>query len=201
VEKEPAYYLQIEKTQHKDTVYNKTICEELRNQYRCTDSVSLTCKKKGKKYGKWQTKKIKFSGATLHDQKMNWGYASKQHRKYWHWYITPHHPQNSGISQVDSCWSNNPAAIIADARAYFASSLKVDIEQIGRNITFPHAGRGIGYSLFQTVRWRQVWNEYEFGYQYRDASDICAEWQEDWTERCDLNLLTRPTSNTSGERH
>ena len=41
VEKEPAYYLQIERTQHKDTIYNKTICEDLRNQYDCTDSVYL----------------------------------------------------------------------------------------------------------------------------------------------------------------
>jgi hypothetical protein len=186
VQKEPTYYIEIKREKQKNTDYDQFFCEELRNQYRCTDSVSLTCKKKGKKYGEWQSKKIKFSGITLHDHKMNWGYATKIARKHWRWMITPYHPINSGIYQVDSCWSTNPSAIIADVRAYIANDRKVDIEQIGKDITFPHhGGMGMG-NITYGDRWRDIWDEYEFGYQYRDATDICAEWQEDWTERCVL---------------
>lgn len=203
VEKEPTYYLQIEKTQHKDTVYNKTICEELRNSYRCTDSVSLTCKRRGTGYGEWEPRKIRFNGYVLHNAKMNWGYALKWKRKRWGWHITPNHPKGGFFgpeAQVDSKWKNNPAAIMADARAYIALQLGVSIEQIGENVQFPASGRGIGNIGGVGCRWRVVWDEYEFGYSYRDAYDTCEEWEEDWTERCDLDKIAAPVSSRSSER-
>ncbi len=40
---EPEYFLQTKITQHKDTIYNQTFCEELRNKYSCTNSLSLRC--------------------------------------------------------------------------------------------------------------------------------------------------------------
>ena len=199
-EKEPAYYLQIEETQHKDTVYNKSICEELRNQYRCSDSVSLTCKKTGKRYGEWQAKTIRFSGHTLHWNKVNWGYAVKWKRKRWGWHITPYHPKGWGKYQIDSIWRNNPAAIIADARSFIAEHLKVDLEQIGEDIVFPASGRGIGNIGGVGCRWRVIWDEYEFGYQFRETYDICEQWSEDWTERCSLNSMAKPIVNKTGQR-
>ena len=204
VEKEPTYYLQIEKTQHKDTVYNKTICEELRNSYRCTDSVSLTCKRRGKGYGEWEPRKIRFNGHVLHNTKMDWGFAIKWKYKRWGWHISPNHPSSKAFSgpeaQVDSKWRKNPAAIIADARAYIALQLGVSIEQIGEHVQFPASGRGIGNIGGVGCRWRVVWDEYEFGYSYRDAYDTCEEWEEDWTERCDLDKIAAPVSSRSGER-
>ncbi len=199
-EVEPAYYMQVQQTQHQDTIYNQTICEELRNQYRCHDSVSLTCKKTGKRYGEWQAKTIRFSGHTLHWNKMNWGYAVKWKRKRWGWHITPYHPKGWGDYQIDSIWRKNPAAIIADARSFIAEHLKVDLEQIGEDIVFPASGRGIGNIGGVGCRWRVIWDEYEFGYQFRETYDICEQWSEDWTERCSLNSMAKPIVNKTGQR-
>lgn len=43
---EPEYFLQIKNTNHKDTIYNQTFCEELRNIYNCTEKVKLECAEK-----------------------------------------------------------------------------------------------------------------------------------------------------------
>ena len=185
-EVEPTYYMQVEQKQHKDTKYNKTICEELRNTYQCNDSVSLTCTRKGIGYGEWEARTIKFSGGMLHNEKMNWGYATKWKDKRWGWHITPHHPLGWGEYQIDSPWSRNPDAIIADARAYIAAKLSVQLEQIGGQVGFPESGRGIGNINPVGHRWRVVWDEYEFSYQFREVFDTCEEWKEDWTERCGL---------------
>jgi hypothetical protein len=40
---EPEYFIDLKRTQTKDTVYNKTICEELRNSYNCRDKLTLRC--------------------------------------------------------------------------------------------------------------------------------------------------------------
>lgn len=185
---EPEYFLQTKTSNHKDTLYNQTFCEELRNSYNCTDSVALTCKRKGKGYGDWENRIIRFSGFTLHNEKTNWGFAVKQCRKSWDWLILPHHPKAGifgGSFQVDSCWRKNPAAIIADARSYISTRLQVSVEQIGENVSFPPGGRGIG-AQGNGPRWRNIWDEYEFKYQFREAFDTCEEWAEDWNERCTL---------------
>lgn len=176
---EPEYYLQTKITTHKDTIYNQVLCEELRNQYNCRDELSLTCKKFGKRYGDWESRTIRFKGQVLHDTKENWGWAVHWKTKRWGWHIHSHHQKNS-----ESSWQNNPAAIIADARAYIASQLGVSIEQIGENVDFPQNGRGEGSINYVGHRWRVVWDEYEFGYMYRDEFDTCEEWEEDWDERC-----------------
>ena len=172
-----------------DTVYNQTFCEELRNQYNCNDEVTLKCKKIGIRYTNPEARTIRFNGHTLHNHKMNWGFALHWKTKRWGWHIIPYHPRMpSGRwpDQVDSCWRDNPAAIIADARAYIAATLGVAIEQIGENVTFPPSGRGIGNITPVYCRWRVVWDEYEFGYTYREIYHVCEEWQEDWNERCRL---------------
>jgi hypothetical protein len=40
---EPQYYMDIKKETVKNTIYNKTICEELKNQYTCHDTLMLKC--------------------------------------------------------------------------------------------------------------------------------------------------------------
>ena len=190
---EPAYYLQVKNTVHKNTIYNQTLCEELRNTYHCNDSVSLKCVKRGKRFGEWQYRVIKLNGGLLKRNKEDWGYAKKRYRKYWDWFITPYHPKSFGGGifsdpdlTVDSPWCNNPQAIINDARLYLADLLNIALEQIREDIVFPPSGVGIGPQYNGYGRWVQVWNEYEFGYYYRDASDICEQWAEDWTENCRL---------------
>ena len=183
---EPEYFLQTKITTDKDTLYNQVFCEELRNKYDCRDQLDLTCKRFGKGYTEWEARTIRFNGHVLHNEKENWGWAVHWKTKRWGWHIHSHHPKKSGLGgdRSESPWQNNPAAIIADARAYIAAQLGVSVDQIGEDITFPPSGRGEGSINSVGHRWRVAWDEYEFAYMYRDVFDTCEEWQEDWTERC-----------------
>ena len=188
VQREPIYRIEVKREAQNNTEYDQFFCEEPRNKYNCKDSVSLTCKRKGKGYGEWEPRTIRFNGHVLHNEKENWGWAVHWKTKRWGWHIQSHHPQGGGWfgSPSESPWQNNPAAIIADARAYIAAQLGVSLEQIGEDVDFPPSGRGEGSINPVGHRWRVVWDEYEFGYSYRDAYDICEEWEEDWTESCKL---------------
>ena len=44
---EPEYYIDVKKEQVKDTVYTRTMCEELRNRYSCHDVLTTKCKRRG----------------------------------------------------------------------------------------------------------------------------------------------------------
>lgn len=132
---EPEYFLQTKTTTHKDTVYNQTFCEELRNKYNCQTSVSLKCIRKGIKWDEWEERKIKFPGTLLYNQARSWGYASKFKKKRWGWHITPHHP-TSGDIQRDSYLT--PDAIMLEARRFIANHLAVELEQISADIIFPY---------------------------------------------------------------
>ena len=188
LQREPIYRIEIKREAQNNTEYDQFFCEEPRNQYSCKDLVSLTCKRIGKGYGDWEPRTIRFNGHVLHNEKENWGWAVHWKTKRWGWHIQSHHPRKSGLGgpRSESPWRNNPAAIIADARAYIAAQLGVSLEQIGEDIDFPPSGRGEGSINPVGHRWRVVWDEYEFGYSYRDAYDICEEWEEDWTESCKL---------------
>lgn len=193
IHKEPTYYIEIQREERRNTEYDQFFCEEPRNQYNCSDSVSLNCVKRGKRFGEWQYRVIRLSGHFLKHSKEAWGYGKKRYRKYWDWFITPYHPKSFGGGifsdpdlTVDSPWCNNPQAIINDARLYLADLLNIALEQIREDIVFPPSGVGIGPQYNGYGRWQQVWKEYEFGYYYRDAREICEQWSEDWTERCAL---------------
>ena len=192
IEIEPEYHLEIEREHLKDTIYNQHICEELRNKYNCTDTVTLKCSRTGSRYGEWEYRTIRFGGAELHNNKMDWGFAIKRCRKKWDWFIMPNHPKAHPFfgygdsKQVDSPWRNNAAAIINDARIFITGKIGAGIDQIREDIVFPPDGRGIGHQFWGVGRWRHVWNEYEFGYWYRDIYQVCEVWVEDWNEACKL---------------
>lgn len=181
---EPEYFLQTRTSNHKDTIYNQTFCEELRNSYNCRDTLTAKCMRTGTRYKDPVPRTIRFNGHWLHHNKMNWGWAVKWKKKRWGWHITSHHPQGWGEYQIDSPWRHNPAAIIADARAHIAAHLGLPLEQIGEHVDFP--GRGIGNINSVGCRWRVAWDEYEFGYTYREPYQVCEQWNEDWTERCGI---------------
>jgi conjugal transfer mating pair stabilization protein TraN len=131
---------------------------------------------------KSEHRKIRFKGDVLHNQRSSWGFAIKWKTGRWGWHISPHHPKVWWNLQVDSIWKDNPAAIIADARSYIASQVGIPIEQVGENIQFPGAGRGIGNIKSVGHRWRVVWDEYEFGYDYlwQDKLTRLVEGEEYW---------------------
>lgn len=168
---DPSFSLEIKRNSKENVEFDQIFCEESRNKYNCKDKVSLTCRRRGKGYGEWEDKTIRFNGHWLHWNKEHWGYATHWKRKRWGWHVG---------------WKNTPAEVIADARTHIAQQLGVSLEQIGEDVHFPPSGRGIGNISSVGHRWRVAWDEYEFGYMYRDAFDICEEWKEDWDERCNL---------------
>ena len=85
-------YIDIKKEDQKNTEYDQLFCEEPRNQYSCNDSVSLSCKRIGIRYTNPEPRTIRFNGHTLHNNKMNWGFAVHWKTKRWGWHITPYHP-------------------------------------------------------------------------------------------------------------
>lgn len=190
-QKEPTFFIDLNRVEQKNTDYDLHFCELLRNKYNCTDELKVKCTMTGPRYGEWQYKTIRFGGAELHNSKVDWGYARKRCRKEWDWLITPNHPKRGVFGygdslQVDSCWRDNPAAIIADARVFIAGKVGAGLDQIREDIVFPPEGRGIGNQFWGVGRWRHPWEEYEFGYWYRDIYQVCELWDEDWTEECKL---------------
>lgn len=160
---EPEYFLQTKNTNHKDTIYNQTFCEELRNKYNCRDTVTLKCVKKGIKYEAWQNRTIVFSGAEInHSWKWMW-YSVKLSKKMFICYFRP-----------DLDVTNSLKGIIAQR-------LVVAVEQIG-TLSYGYQGWRTG-----TGRGKEyMFPEYIVNYQYRDVTPICEQWAEDWTERCTI---------------
>lgn len=180
VEKEPTYYLQIEKTQHKDTVYNKTICEELCNRYRCTDSVSLTCKKRGIKWTDWEQKEMPLNGVWIYRAHMGWFY-----------------PKKWTDSRYGLLLREGNSIVKAEMRAHIAANEGVPLENIHEHVSF--GGRGEGRTVHADKN-MYAFEVYKVHYYLRLGEEICEEWEEDWDERCDLDKIAAPVSSRSGER-
>jgi hypothetical protein len=164
-ELEPQYAIEIKKEHFKDTKYNKTTCEELRNKYNCTDTLKLSCKKRGMKWNPWQYREVQIAGDTVYHGAKHLGYAVFWKKKRWGWHLT-----------FDS----------AGWRVFLSNHFGIPLEQIHEQIHFPGGARGIGGNHPIYEHWRIVFDAYLFGYNYRDGHEICEEWVEDWTENCRL---------------
>lgn len=179
-------FISIKKEQQQDEIYEQKMCEELKNKYVCTDSVTLTCKLTGKRYDGWQDREIALDGHMLYWNYMDWGWSIKWKRKRHGWHIHKYHPIGIFGGGSESALRDNPQAINDQARSLIARQLGVGIDQIYEDITFPEAGRGIGEIRPLNSRWRVAWDQYLFRYKYRDSHLFCAEWQEEWQEDCRL---------------
>ncbi len=182
VAKEPTYYIDLKKEQQKNTEFDQFFCEELRNKYDCRDEVELTCKKKGKKYGDWQLREITYSGEDVHNNHFNWVQSV-------YWKMT-----GSGKSKYKGVINASAAPSIRDD---IAAKLKVGVDQI--EIVIPAPRKKFSFFDFNSVhsitegigglmewprdRFRMAW-AYPISYKFREGSEICAQWSEEWTERC-----------------
>lgn len=163
---EPEYFLHTKTTLHKDTIYNQTLCEELRNKYSCRDSLSVTCVKKGSAFRDWQPRKsMKIDGNSAYWNARHLGYAVFWKKKRYGWHI---HQNQDG-------W-----------RHFIAQRLKVLVDQIHTDVGFPLGARGRGEPYPVYDEWRVVFPEYEVTYRYREIYDICLEWKESWRESCGM---------------
>lgn len=185
-EQEPEYAIEIQKEHYKDTIYNKHICEELRNQYNCNDTLLLTCKKKGIVWGEWQDKEIHVPGKELFDfgKPVFWIHrtanrcfeyklvAGKRHSKFGEMPSDPVVVQ--GVREFLA--TKHPGSTIENISDEMSSSWHGGIFCIeGWN----YCGHHLGYK-------DHLWSTYVIKYKYRDGKPVCLEWAEDWGETCKL---------------
>ena len=166
---EPTYYLQMQEEKVKNTIYNQTICEELRNEYNCQDKLTLECIKKGMLWQDWQEGEYVIDGLWIHNNQRGWlsercigGSKRISKRKY----------------ALD--FINSPAV----REAIYEHSLR----RLGKNRDELHPKINIevlgGYVEYD--RRHQVTSGVLVKYKSRTGQEICQEWQEDWSEICAL---------------
>lgn len=163
---EPEYFLQTKTTTHKDTLYNQVFCEELRNQYNCRDELSLTCKRFGIRWTHWEDKAMLLDGVWIYRAHMGWFYPLQWTSDRYGLHLREGHP-----------------AVQAEMRLYIAANEGVNIENIHEHIIYGARGEGNTVHADKNMYAFQV---YRVHYKIRRGEEICEEWQEDWTERCNL---------------
>lgn len=170
-EKELAYYLQVENVPHKETIYNKTMCEDLRNKYNCSDSVALRCVKKG-------TSEIKHIVVPIDEVPEHW------------------FQDNTAAGTI---MSSLFATI--DSNAHSNEIMNFIISKVGKNnIIIPYQKIIlVGPAAVYSIKHINIDHFYtqptdadgmqngkittRFHYIEGDGG-LCLEWSEDWTERC-----------------
>ena len=163
-EVEPKYYLHPETTHYKDTIYNKTPCEELRGKYDCTDSMTMKCEKRSWSVP-WEPglKKMVISLSDVENH--GWWYGI-------HWKKSRYGVHLKGDP-------NTKKAI----RAFVAQKLKVKIDHIHEDIR-PEA-RGNGSPSHNIQHKHYAWGSYNVFYTFRAGEETCDKWSEEkWDERC-----------------
>jgi hypothetical protein len=163
---EPEYFLQTKKTNHKDTLYNQTFCEELRNKYNCRDTATLRCKKRGMKWNPWQNQEMLLDGDWIYWNHMGWVYPIKWKSGRYGLHMRQGHP-----------------VVMAELRTHIANTRNVPIENINPQVDFEPRGEGHTNNVCDDLNSFAI---HRIRYQIRDGHEVCEEWSEDWTERCTI---------------
>lgn len=162
---EPEYFIDIKKTETKDTRYDKKICEERRNKYNCRDSLTLNCVRTEMRWDPWEEREIEFSGPDIYWNRGGWIDSIKWKKRRFGMHM------------------KTGATVMAEVRQAIATKLNVPLENIDHFIKIDP--RGIGKILHLEHK-SYVWEKFKFVYKYRRGELVCSQWQEDWTERCSL---------------
>lgn len=185
---EPEMYLDIEKEQQKDTVYDQHICEELRNQYSCSDALTLKCTNKSS--GTFEARTIRFA------------YNEMPH----HWWgalygTTPVfgvYGRNRGI--IDFLGNSTFKHLGGDkVKAELIDYIKIktgakDIElpdqrvlvRMGQEVLYQLDEGGNNGSL-HGLWWPAVDADSTIRFFYKvGQEEKCAAWSEEWSEQCTL---------------
>lgn len=171
-EVEPQYYIQpvLELDRSKgDTIYDKVICEELRNKYNCNDTVTLKCLNKG-----GQLKETIIPVNFLQMPKAWWKEVI-DNTSLDHWL-----EDSFSSYQRSHYWLINEGdpAVQQQIKQYMADRLQIPVQYIVK-VQFDN----------KTVEVFQHWKSEDsknFTVTYKDGPDRCLEWQENWDERCSL---------------
>ena len=163
---EPEYFLQINKTETKDTVYNQTFCEELRNKYSCNDTVTLKCQRKGMKWDPWEDKAVLLDGVWIYRAYMGWFY-----------------PVQWTSDRYGLILREGDPVVQAEMRAHIAANEGVPLENVHEYVSFGVRGEGHTVHADKNMYAFQV---YRVHYKIRRGEEICEQWSEDWNETCRL---------------
>lgn len=157
------YYIEIERSEHKEVDYDLKFCEYPRNTYNCQDSMTMRCEKKGWSVP-WEPgeSEFRFSQGDVTGR----GWSDSVH------------------------WKRKRHGIIFKAsgdqiRTEIAKRLNVSIDQIHPSIRIN--GRGNGEPYIEV--WPQffAWETYSAFYKFRAGEEICEQWsKETWSESCGL---------------
>jgi len=187
-ELEPEMYLDIEKEQQKDTVYDKKICEELRNQYNCSDTLTLKCTNKSS--GSYKTETIRLS-------------YSEMPKNWWGGLY--------GTTPVFGISGSNRGFIdfIGDSKfkQYGSDNVKAEVVQLikqktgAKDVELPdqriliRMGQEVLYQLNENGDkgpleggwWSAVYADGTIRFFYRvGQEEKCTSWSEEWSEQCTL---------------
>ena len=173
---EPEYYIDVKKEQTKDTVYNKTLCEELRNKYNCTDTLSMSCKTKVMQLEDWQDRTIDFGGADIYWNLVGWMYSYKWDDSEFGLHIK----QDSPTMMLVGHEIVKRIGATTDQVAYVAS-----IMPPFHPFKLRTPGKGFG-EIFHLEKKSYTWEIFKFSYKYREGKIVCGEWNEEWNEECKL---------------
>jgi len=164
IQKEPTYHIEIKREKQRNTEYDQFFCEEPRNKYNCTDDVSLKCIKKGLKYGEWEDRVFWIGGFDFWHNYHGWTKTVKWKRKKWGVYMHQgpvYDQQRRNMIQYKFGWRADQ--IEGGSAPAWGEEPPTHVEGV-----------------------HHVYQRYSINYRYRSVADICAEWSEDWTERCNL---------------
>jgi hypothetical protein len=168
---EPEYFIQVQNESVKNTVYTQKFCEDLRNQYNCRDTVSLKCVHKAMKWNEWGAEREhSFGGVALY-------ISNPGLFRGVHWKKAKGHKSKDKLHLIDDSAVNDTLATL------IASSLGAQKDQV---TVASNSGSENGYLQYTGRGCLHAFEFYKVKYKFREGNEICAEWSEDWTERCTL---------------
>jgi len=175
-QKEPTFFIDLNRVPQKNTDYDLHLCELLRNKYNCTDTLSMSCKTKVMQWEDWQDRTIDFGGADIYWNLVGWMYSYKWDDSEFGLHIKqePHVMADIGREIAKRIGATT------DQVAYVATIMP-PLHPFRLNTP----GKGFG-EIFHLEKKSYTWEIFKFSYKYREGKLVCGEWNEDWTEECKL---------------
>lgn len=192
---EPQYHIDLKSRTDRDkgeTVYDPYFCEQPRREYHCLDEVTVTCKKKGIKWGPWQDKEIRVPGAELisYSADKHMFRIEKTDDRVFDYFLRLNSWKELGWWREEL--KSPEAGHILHARKFLATKHEgATIDNIAEEMSSSSEGNhfsisGRRYDGRALGSKDYAFASYVINYKYRDGSPACLEWDEDWGEECQL---------------
>lgn len=175
IQKEPTYYIEIKREEQNNTEYDQFFCEEPRGIYRCYDTVTMRCVRRGMSWDPWKRTQMEIAGSEL---VANWKWifrSEKLKQKHFRLLIRNDRDVKAGIRQL-----------LADKHGVSLEQINTDNMSV-ENLDYYVNPYRLAWGGVTTGRHKEyMFPTYRIHYDFREGEEICKEWSEDWTERCSL---------------